>query len=247
MHQRPEGNIYNGISALPKREGLFRPVFDRGAHKVVLCLRKTRFLRLKVPQGVDKIVRRRFTHQGFREIIFPQRKLREKEAAQRRTEPLRAKQRRQIRAAGLPEHAEQVPVQREGGNQAIRGDAEFRRERLSRKEEQLINQAVVVRADTPHGPICRAPVQHFVQSRNTGVRRYVIGHKTRAARFHSLPKGFRLNIVHLVSRRNEAAHQAERGVRVTRIGQVHHQYTPLFAFHLFCLPPRGCFFVPLNL
>ena len=91
-----------GFPLLPKEKGSSALSFDRGAHKVVLCLRKTRFLRLKVPQGVDKIMRRRFTHQGFREIFLPQRKLREKEAAQRRANALRAKQGRQIRAAGLP-------------------------------------------------------------------------------------------------------------------------------------------------
>ena len=81
MHQGPEGNIDKGVSALLKGKGLFRSVIDRGAHKVIVGLRKARFLRLKVPQRVNKIVRRRFPHQRLREILLPQRKLREKEAA----------------------------------------------------------------------------------------------------------------------------------------------------------------------
>ena len=134
-----------------------------------------------------------------------------------------------------------MPVQRKGGNQTITGNTEFRRERLPRKEEKFIDQAVIVRADTPHSPIRRPPVPHFIQRRDKALRRLVVGHKARAARLHPLPKRFRLDIVHLVSRRDEAAHQAERGVRVSRIRQIYHQNVSLLPFHPLTPSPAVAF------
>ena len=134
-----------------------------------------------------------------------------------------------------------MPVQRKGRNQTIRGNTEFRRERLPREKEEFIDQAVIIRADASHGAVGRPPVPHFIQRRDKALRRLVVGHKARAARLHPLPKRFRLDIVHLVSRRDETAHQAERGVRVSRIRQIYHQNVFLLPFHTLTPSPAVAF------